>query len=214
MKVIDLTHTIAADMPVYPGTEPPVLTMANTYEKDGFKETLLHLYSHTGTHMDAPHHIFPDGTALDEFGASEFVGQGLVIDAADVPAGGRIDFSHVQKSREMADKAEFLIFRTGWEQYWGQAAYFGEFPVISEDVADYLLQTGKKGIGLDTISLDPLADDALTMHHKFLAPDRAVIIENLCNLALLGSDLFLFAALPLKFLRSDGAPVRAVGILP
>ena len=214
MKVIDLTHTIAADMPVYPGTEPPVLTTANTYEKDGFKETLLHLYSHTGTHMDAPHHIFPDGTALDEFGASEFVGQGLVIDATDVPAGRRIDFSHVQKNQERADKAEFLIFRTGWEQYWGQAAYFGEFPVISGDIADYLLETGKKGIGLDTISLDPIADDALTMHHKFLAPDRTVIIENLCNLARLGSDLFLFAALPLKFLRSDGAPVRAVGILP
>lgn len=214
MKVVDLTHTIAADMPVYPGTEPPVLSTANTYEKDGFKETLLHLYSHTGTHMDAPHHIFPNATALDEFGAAEFVGQGLVIDATDVPAGGRIDFSHVQKNRERADKADFLIFRTGWEQYWGQAAYFGEFPVISENIADYLLQTGKKGIGLDTISLDPIADDALTMHHKFLAPDRTVIIENLCNLACLGSDLFLFAALPLKFRRSDGAPVRAVGILP
>ena len=214
MKVVDLTHTISADMPVYPGTEPPVLSTANTYEKDGFLETLLHLYSHTGTHMDAPHHIFPNGTALDEFGAAEFVGQGLVIDATNVPAGGRIDFSHVQKNRERADKAEFLIFRTGWEQYWGQAAYFGEFPVISGDIADYLLETGKKGIGLDTISLDPIADDALTMHHKFLVPDRTVIIENLCNLACLGSDLFLFAALPLKFLRSDGAPVRAVGILP
>ena len=28
MKVIDLTHTIRADMPVYPGTEPPRLTTA------------------------------------------------------------------------------------------------------------------------------------------------------------------------------------------
>lgn len=214
MEIIDLTHTISADMPVYPGTEPPVLATANTYEKDGFKETLLRLYSHTGTHMDAPHHIFPDRTALDEFDAAEFVGQGLVIDATNVPSGGRIDFSYVQKSRGKADKAEFLIFRTGWEQYWGQAVYFGEFPVISEDVADYLLQTGKKGIGLDTISLDPIADGSLTMHHRFLAPGRTVIIENLCNLARLGSDLFLFAALPLKFRRSDGAPVRAVGILP
>ena len=41
MKVIDLTHTIKADMPVYPGTEPPTLLQANTIEKDLFKETKL-----------------------------------------------------------------------------------------------------------------------------------------------------------------------------
>lgn len=52
MKIVDLTHTIAENMPVYPGTEGPKLTTANTYETDGFKETLLKMYSHTGTHMD------------------------------------------------------------------------------------------------------------------------------------------------------------------
>ena len=30
MTVIDLTHTIREDMPVYPGTEPPRLTTACT----------------------------------------------------------------------------------------------------------------------------------------------------------------------------------------
>ena len=54
MKVIDLTHTIREDMPVYPGTETPELSPASSYEKDGFKETRLHMYSHTGTHMDPP----------------------------------------------------------------------------------------------------------------------------------------------------------------
>ena len=39
MKVIDLTHTITEHMPVYPGTETPLFLPANSYEKDGFKET-------------------------------------------------------------------------------------------------------------------------------------------------------------------------------
>ena len=38
MKVFDLTHNISPDMPVYPGTEPPVFETANSYEVDGFKE--------------------------------------------------------------------------------------------------------------------------------------------------------------------------------
>lgn len=50
MKVIDLTHTISEDMPVFPGSETPKLTTKSTYEKDGFKETLLQMYSHVGTH--------------------------------------------------------------------------------------------------------------------------------------------------------------------
>ena len=54
MNVIELTHTIQGDMPVYPGTEKPVLTTACTIRDAGYRETILHMYSHTGTHMDAP----------------------------------------------------------------------------------------------------------------------------------------------------------------
>ena len=51
MKVYDLTHTIQNDMPVYPGTEQPKLTTACTIEAVGYRETLLHMFSHTGTHI-------------------------------------------------------------------------------------------------------------------------------------------------------------------
>ena len=65
MKVIDLTHTICQNMPVYPGTEPPTFEPANSYEKDGFKETKISMFTHTGTHMDPPAHLFPHLTRLD-----------------------------------------------------------------------------------------------------------------------------------------------------
>lgn len=58
MRIFDLTHTISEQMPVYPGTEPPVLSPANSYERDGFKETRLCMFSHTGTHIDPPAHLF------------------------------------------------------------------------------------------------------------------------------------------------------------
>ena len=41
MRVLDLTHTIAENMPVYPGTETPIFAGANTYEKDGFKVSIV-----------------------------------------------------------------------------------------------------------------------------------------------------------------------------
>lgn len=87
MKVIDLTHTISENMPVYPGTERPKLEVKSTYDKDGFKETLLTMFSHTGTHMDSPAHLFLERTNLDSFSPEQFVGKGLVIDCSDLKEG-------------------------------------------------------------------------------------------------------------------------------
>ncbi len=213
MKIIDLTHTIAPDMPVYPGTERPRFDAANTYEKDGFKETRLSMFSHTGTHMDPPAHLFAGRTTLDQFDISQFVGRAAVIDCRELPAGGRITMAHVNKNRENADRAEFLLMNTGWDRYWGREEYFGDYPCIDDEVADYILKTCKKGIGLDVIGLDPIADENLTLHKKLLREQEIVIIENLTNLHQLGEGLFTFCALPLKYENADGSPIRAIAIL-
>lgn len=213
MNIIDLTHTISNKCPVFPGTEAPNLSVASKYEDSGFKETLLHFYSHTGTHMDAPNHIYPSGVSLDKKEVSGFVGKACILDVRDVLPGGVIDISYIEKNKERVERAEFIIFRTGWERFWGQDAYFGEYPVISLEVATYLVENNKKGIGLDNIGLDPISDSELTLHHLLLKKESMVIIENLCNLDFIGEKDFLLVALPLKFEDSDGAPVRAIAIL-
>lgn len=212
MKIIDLTHTIAPAMPVYPGTEPPSLTPANTYEKDGFRETLLSLYSHTGTHMDAPAHLYPNRTTLDAFAASQFVGRALVIDCRSLSFGGKITMDFIEPVRALADQAEFLLFCTGWDRCWGKDEYFGDYPCITPEVADYMIATGKKGIGLDTIGVDAIADAQLPLHRQFFAEHEMVVIENLTRLDKLVGGLFTFCALPLKFENADGAPIRAIAI--
>ncbi|MBQ8734234.1 MAG: cyclase family protein [Anaerotignum sp.] len=211
MKIIDLTQTISETMPVYPGTEQPKLTVANTIEKDGFRETLLSFYSHTGTPMDAPFHIYADRTSLDALPAEQFVGKALVIDCCDVGEGGEIGMEYIDKT--LADEADFLLFHTGWDKYWGQKKYFGAYPVVSLEVCQYLLDSGKKGVGFDVIGIDPVSDGNLTRHKMLLSQRDIVIIENLTNLDKVGSGLFTFAALPLKYKDADGAPIRAVAII-
>lgn len=211
MRIIDLTQTIAPDMPVYPGTKPPRLEPANTYEENGFRETLLTLFSHTGTHMDAPAHLYAHRTTLDAFPAAQFVGKALVIDCTDIPDGGTIGMERID--RTLADQADFLLIRTGWDARWGTADYFGNYPVIAPEVAEYLIRSGKKGIGLDVIGIDPIADENLTLHKKLFAQSEIVVIENLCHLDQCGEALFTFCALPMKYQNADGAPIRAIAIL-
>lgn len=213
MKVIDLTHCISPDMPVYPGTQGPKFETANTYEKDGFKETLLTMYTHTGTHMDPPAHLYKGRTSLDEFSVSQFVGTGVVIDCSKLQAGQQITMDFIKNQEQDVEKAEFILFYTGWDQYWSKEEYFGDYPYISTEVADYIIEKQKKGIGLDTIGLDPIADENLTLHKKLFLHNEIVVIENLKDLGLVGKGLFTFCALPLKHVDADGSPIRAIAIL-
>ena len=212
MRIADFTHIIEPSMPVYPGTEPPHLKAANTYERDGFRETLLELYSHTGTHMDAPAHLFPDRPTLDQLPAEQFAGRALVVDCSDAKAGEILGMDRLAGKREKADQADFLLFRTGWDRFWGREEYFGDYPVIGPDVVDYLIASGKKGIGLDVIGVDPIADTNLSIHRLLLQTGKIVVIENLTNLEQAGGELFTFCALPLHYRDADGSPIRAIGI--
>lgn len=210
MRVIDLTHTINETMPVYPGTEPPKLIPANSYEENGFKETLLQFYSHTGTHVDPPAHLFAGRTTLDQFPIEQFTGKALVIDCRGLREGEDISMELIKKYGEKAREADFLLFYSGWDERWGTDAYFGEYPCIDGEVLDFILEGNYKGIGFDVIGLDPIADENLTRHKKLFWEHDIINIENLKNLGLCGSGLFWFGCFPLKLADSDGAPARAV----
>lgn len=205
MKVIDLTHVIHEDMQVFPGTEPPRLTVGNTIEKDGFRETALFLYSHTGTHMDTPAHMLEGAAELDKLPVSTFCGKAAVI-----PCKGQITMAEINAYRDMADKAEFIIFHTGQDALWGKEEYF-DAPVPEAEVIQYAIDTGKKGVGIDCMSVDPM--DWPMPNHFMLFGAGMVIVENLCNLGEASGRMVDFFALPLKYRDSDGAPVRAVAIL-
>jgi cyclase family protein len=210
MKVIDLTHTIREDMPVYPGDDTPKLIPVSTYEKDGFKETLLEMYSHTGTHMDTPAHIFAGRTALDEFPIEQFIGRALVIDCSDLEEAQVISMECINKVLDRAKKADFLLFNLGWDKRWGTDSYFGDYPCINDKVLDFIINGDYKGIGFDVMGLDPISDVNLPRHKRLFQDTDIINIENLKNLDLCGSDLFYFSCFPLKIENCDGSPIRAV----
>ena len=169
MKILDLTHTIKENMPVYPGTEPPSLKAANTIEKDHFKETLLTMYSHTGTHIDAPAHLFQGRTTLDAFPAAQFMGKALVIDCRGLAEGEDITMAQLAPYGDKVKEADFLLFCLGWDKKWGTDAYFGDYPCIDDEVLALILAGDYKGIGFDVIGLDPVHYNQLKRHHALLS---------------------------------------------
>lgn len=199
----DLTQMIRPGMPVYPGTEPPQLSPASTLARDGFCETLLHMTSHTGTHMDAPAHILPGGATLDTLEVSRFCGKAVVIDCS---GRSRITADLLDGVTEPVD---FLLFHTGWDLRWGDASYFDGFPVLDEAAVRRCIQLCKKGVGVDALSVDAANSEVLTNHYALLEAGL-VVVENLRGLTELAGQRVHFTALPLRFAGADGSPVRAV----
>lgn len=207
MLVHDLTHTIAEDILVWPGTEQPKLSEGSTFERDGFRETRLEIFSHVGTHMDAPAHMRPDRPQLDELPASAFCGTAYVLDARGLGPGEEIAAEAV----EDAAGANFLLVCTGWDRFWNTSEYFSSFPVLSEAAVRRAVELGVKGIGLDTMGIDPMDAEGFP-RHLIMFENSLVIIENLCELSKIAGRRVFFAALPIKYKNADGAPVRAVCI--
>ena len=206
MKIYDLTHTIRNDMPVYPGTEQPRLTTACTIEEVGYRETLLHMYSHTGTHMDAPAHMLPDGAALDRYPGEKFVGAAIVVDCR-----GEKDISLPLLQSYDLSGVDFVLFCTGWDKKWGTPAYYEHFPCLTAEAAAYLATLPLKGVGEDSISLDP-CDSTEFPNHITLMKAGFINTENLTGLDALLGRRFTFVTLPLKFENADGCSCRAIAM--
>ena len=210
MEIIDLSHAIANEMPAYPGTESPVITQSSSIGENGYAEKMISMTSHTGTHVDAPSHMIQGANTLDQFSLDHFIGEGFIADISTLNK-MIIDPEDLGGELERIRDKDFVLFHTGWSQYWGDEKYFREFPALSNRLVNTLTASNLKGIGLDTSSIDPYGTDHFS-NHMTVFLRNIIIIENLTNLdKLIGKD-FLFICNPLKIDKTDGSPVRAFAI--
>lgn len=212
MNVIDLTHELNQDMSLFPGAQVYTLEQTATIENDYYVEHKMTLTTHLGTHMDSPSHIIAGGKRLCDYPASAFVGKGLVIDVSHIK--GTITKS-VLLSYDKIESMEFLLFYTGHDTYYGTQRYLDTFPVLDESSCGFLKELAArnlKGVGIDTLSIDPVEPVSIDRHKVLLGVDL-LIIENLAHLKELVNQTFDLIALPLKMDKIEGSPVRAIALV-
>ncbi|MDP0488894.1 MAG: cyclase family protein [Fusobacterium sp. JB019] len=215
MKIMDLTHVISGNISVFPGSMLPKIENVSTVQRDGFNESLLTILSHIGTHADAPKHIYSQGKSLDEFSIDSFVGKAFVVDTRSMDPKEDIKIEDINMER--FKQADFILFYNGLDKKFGKKEFLTDYPVPSKELIDLINSHNKKGIGFDAIGLDRLENENLDLHKRLFKNNNIINIENLKNLDKIIHEikdgLFTFIVLPLKFKNSDGAPVRAIGII-
>src|SRR5215217_9420997 len=71
--VIDLTHRLTPDFPLFPGIPPMRFDVIARVDTDGWYEGVLTIDEHTGTHVDAPAHFADNGATIDLVPAERLV---------------------------------------------------------------------------------------------------------------------------------------------
>lgn len=214
-RVVDLSVPLTAETQVYPGDPTVAFTPHSTIAADGFNLLGVTMGSQSGTHVDAPYH-FDDATLrIDQLPLERFVGRGVIVDARDAGARGRITTAHLAPVLPRLEPGVIVLLHTGWSAHYRTPRYF-DHPYLDREACALLLEHGVRTVGIDAINLDETPDDGhpgegFPCHHLIAEAD-GVIIENLTNLAGIRSAAPVISVLPLAFVGADGAPVRAVAL--
>jgi kynurenine formamidase len=111
---------------------------------------------------------------------------------------------------EEAARGKRVVLRTDWAtEHWRLPDLYTKNPFLREDAAEWLRDAGIAALGLD-FAVD--AEFPYPNHYVFLE-NEIVLIENLINLDQIPVPEFTLVALPLRVVRGDGGPARAVALV-
>ena len=221
LQLIDLTHTLHADIPHW-GTGCAFHHTIGLDYKDcpgdvKFKVCNLTMHAGIGTHMDAPAHCFPDGKTIDKMPLSELIVPCVMIDVSDKAHEtynvSRDDIIAFETQHGTIPQNSCVLIYTGWEQHWNNPEKYRNnliFPSISVKAAELLVSRNIIGIGIDTLSPDR-ANDGFPVHNILLGAGK-YIIENVANAKALTPTGAYVMALPIKIQDGTEAPIRLVGM--
>lgn len=207
MKIIDLTLTYQNGMR---GVD---ISPSKTIDNDGWNATTLSLYSHAGTHMDAPLHFNVNKEGIDRTPLENCIGKAWIVDIRDCQEKQLLNIQDLGKVMENFQKGESLIFKTGWSKFVDLPEYRNALPRISADLAYWCVNKGVKMLAVEPPSVaDVLNMGELTEVHTILLKGGITIIEGLTNLESIKSEYVELYAIPLKIHHGDGAPARVFAI--
>lgn len=207
MNYIDITLTYETGMR---GVE---FEPAKTLKKDGWNAKTLHLYSHAGTHMDAPVHFEVNEKTIDQVDPARFFVSCFIVDLTGIQPKTEIGVSDLGEAGNQVQKGEGLIFRTGWNRFVNDPAYRDGLPGISRKLAEWCVEKGISLIGVEPPSVADVNNlEKLTEIHRILLDGDVLIVEGLTNLEKISKQKVQLVALPLKIKDGDGAPCRVIAI--
>lgn len=201
-KIYDVSMTIEESMAVYKNKEEkkPRIRVVQDFDTSSARESRVDMDVHTGTHVDSPLHMLPDGGTMDTLPLENLVGPCRVLDCTKVESGiGRKDLEAYEVSA-----GEFILLKT---RNSFRDDFDFEFVYLTADGAEYLAALGIRGVGIDALGVERSQPGHPT--HKTLFRAGVIIMEGLRLQAVAEGSYFMVAA-PIKLRETEAAPARVL----
>jgi kynurenine formamidase len=229
LKIVDLTWPLNDKAAYWPGADykPFELRTIATLEKNGVLSKAFCMPEHQGTHIDAPNHFEADRPSVDRIAIADLFAEGVLIDVSpQVAADADYSLSLAdmeaweQKNGRIPERAVVLL-KTGWGRHFQNPARYRNqdvmgrmhFPGFSAEAVRFLIDRRNiRGIGLDTLSVDPGQSRDFAVHHLLGRASRYGL-ENLAGLDELPATDFYLVVAPIKIESGTGGPTRVLAIL-
>lgn len=202
--LIDISQTLRAELPVWPGDTP--CTVERTWALTGdcpVNVSRLTMSTHTGAHADAPLHYDAGGADIASVSLDAYIGPAQLIDVSALGP-RRVTLDDVaDRLRPDCRRLILKTFARFPTDHWPS-----EFATPSPELIDALAGQGGVLIGVDAPSLDPEDSKDLPAHHAVRRAGLAILEGLVLDAAVEGR--YEIIALPLKIEGADASPVRAV----
>jgi kynurenine formamidase len=228
-RVVDLSHVISPQIPLWPGDPHVVFTVVATMKKDGYYLREFAIGEHSATHMNAPNSFVSGNTqAITSYPPEQRVVPVVVIDVRDKCA-ATADYQLTQqdvldweaKNGQIAP-GSFVIMLTGWEDKWNDPKAFINqdakgnlhFPGFAPATSKWLVTDRQiAGVGIDTHGVDPGSDTTYATNTE-MANTHKIAIECMANLDQLPPKGATLILAPLQLQNGSGSPMDIMALVP
>lgn len=201
-RLHDISLPVGSKTAVYPGDPTYRQHWALSRERgDAVDVAEITIGVHIGTHADGPQHVLGSGPAIGDVPLDAYYGPAHVVDAV-----GRDELGPDLLDGLDLERAPRVLIRS--RAHVDPATFPHGFLGVSPALAERVVASGVRLVGIDAPSVDPEGTDGLPAHHVLIEGGVA-ILENLVLDAVEPGE-YTLVALPLKLVEADSSPVRAI----
>ena len=208
-RIVDLTHTMI------PGKEQYMLDVSRHNERFGDEGDIMssvYLWSHVGTHVEAPLHFKASGCDTAGLSIEQLFGPAIVLDFRRKAVNEPISLVEVKAEGEVEVGDRVMIMTGRHTQYRTPQSH--DRPYLTEEAARWLVDDRKiRCLGTDASGYEVRGVDHHPDHRLFTGAGIPVL-ECLTNLVELRRKRFFLVALPIPVQGLDAFPLRAIAIEP
>ena len=166
LRFYELSHEWGHGVPTLPGYADPHIFRAVNHARHGVMSQRIKTVMHTGTHLNAPHHMAQRAQGVGELALERLFAPGVIISC---PKGEweLVSADDLQAATPEVKAGEVLLIVTGWHRYYSDSQrYFAHSPGLDLSAANWLIERGVAAVGVDTAQIDHPCATSLADHRN------------------------------------------------